>query len=146
MPEVDKQRRLACPSCNGVVQLESAPSYLCTGCGRRWWAADFVAEAEMKTTGQVLVNVGLADAATGCESIPALLVAIAAPRLRSLGFEVPDTELSNPSERLHAVLEQAAVQGEDEDLPHARYNALLRRIDGVGSHVLNADVRYEQEH
>jgi hypothetical protein len=133
MPEVDEQLPLACPGCKGAVQLETAPWYLCSQCGRRWWGADFVAEAAMKTSGEALVSIGLADAAAGRESIPSLLVAIAAPKLRSLGFEVPAVESPNASEQLHAVLEQTAVSGEDEDLPHARYNALLRQIDQVGS-------------
>ncbi len=78
--------------------------------------------------GADLVQQGLADLARGTESIPALLVAIGAPRLRRLGLVVPAIRPSPsdpvaPEHRLYALLHR-----EDPDAAHSRYNALLRRL------------------
>jgi len=70
-----------------------------------------------------LVEAGLADLARQVESIPALLVAVGAPRLRELGVEVPDVTIAAPEHRLYQAL---AVS--DPDSAHSRYNALLRRL------------------
>jgi hypothetical protein len=43
----------------------------------------------MDLPGHELVSVGLADLAAGRESETSLVVAMAAPRLRALGFDVP---------------------------------------------------------
>ena len=72
--------------------------------------------------GANLIEAGLADLAHDVESVPALLVAIGAPRLRQLGIAVPATP-SNPEHRLYALLTR-----DDPDAAHARYNALLRRL------------------
>lgn len=69
-----------------------------------------------------LVAAGLADLARGVESVPSLLVSIAAPRLRRLGYDVPDT-LPEPEQRLYALLTRT-----DGDAAHGRYNALVRRV------------------
>lgn len=64
---------------------------------------------------------GLADLARGEQTCEALLVSIAAPLLRRLGFpirEVPDAEIA-----LYELL-----QAEHGDAAHARYNALLREL------------------
>lgn len=66
---------------------------------------------------------GLEDLARGVESVPALLVAVGAPRLRSLGFEVPEGGPGLPEHRLYFKLAES-----DEDSAHARYNALIRRL------------------
>jgi hypothetical protein len=50
--------------------------------------------------GHDLVSAGLADLAAGRETEAALLVAMAAPRLRSLGFDVPAGGGEQPSHRL----------------------------------------------
>ena len=71
--------------------------------------------------GADLVRAGLRDLANGVESVEALLVLVGAPRLRGLGFDVPDTEL--PEHKLYATL---AV--DDSDTAHSRYNALIRRL------------------
>jgi hypothetical protein len=63
-----------------------------------------------------------ADLARGVESVPALLVAIGAPRLRQLGLMVPATP-DQPEHRLYALLAR-----EDSDSAHARYNALVQRL------------------
>jgi hypothetical protein len=72
--------------------------------------------------GHELVSAGLADLAAGRESETSLLVSMAAPRLRALGFEVPAGGGENPSHRLYELL--AARDGG----AHSRYNALVGRI------------------
>jgi hypothetical protein len=72
--------------------------------------------------GAELIRAGVADLAAGIESVAALLVAVGAPRLRQLGWDVPDGE-ANPEHRLYALL-----ASEDPDSAHARYNALVRRL------------------
>lgn len=72
--------------------------------------------------GAELIRAGLHDLANGVESIESLLVLIGAPRLRRLGFDVPDTP-DYPEDRLYAKL-----ASEDEDSAHSRYNALIRRL------------------
>ena len=71
--------------------------------------------------GHDLVSAGLSDLAAGRESESSLLVAMAAPRLRRLGFEVPAGGPAHPSHRLYELL--------TENLgAHSRYNALVGRI------------------
>ena len=72
--------------------------------------------------GADLIREGLRDLASGVESIPALLVLVGAPRLRDLGYDVPDTD-DFPEDRLYAQL--AAIHGDDA---HSQYNALIRRL------------------
>ena len=68
-----------------------------------------------------LVEQGLCDLSEGRETAEALLVAIGAPRLRGLGFDVPTLE--SPEHRLYALLAR-----DDPDDAHSRYNALIRRL------------------
>lgn len=68
-----------------------------------------------------LVEKGLRDLVDGQETAEALLVAIGAPRLCRLGFDVPT--LDSPEHRLYALLAR-----DDPDDAHTRYNALLRRL------------------
>jgi len=70
-----------------------------------------------------LVQQGLADLASGVESVESLLVAVGAPRLRACGIEVPATAIGHPEHRLYELL--AAV---DPDSAQSRYNALIRRL------------------
>jgi len=72
--------------------------------------------------GHELVSEGLADLAGGRESPSSLLVAMAAPRLRALGFDVPEGGGEHPSHRLYEVL------SETDQGAHSRYNALVARI------------------
>jgi hypothetical protein len=72
--------------------------------------------------GHELVRAGLEDLARGRETEAALVVAMAAPRLRSLGIDVPPGGGPCPSHRLYAVLTQAGGGA------HGRYNALVRRV------------------
>jgi len=73
--------------------------------------------------GWELVGQGLADLERGAETVPALLVAIGAPRLRRLGLSVPEVDISSPEHRLYA-----ALSADGPDAAHSRYNALVRRL------------------
>jgi hypothetical protein len=74
--------------------------------------------------GSDLIRQGLRDLAAGTESIESLLVLIGAPRLRRLGFNVPDDDTPHfPEDRLYAKLAE-----DDSDTAHSRYNALIRRL------------------
>jgi hypothetical protein len=70
-----------------------------------------------------LIEAGLADLQGAARSIPALLVAIGAPRLRALGVAVPARVPESPERELYALLAEQAG-----DAAHARYNALIRRL------------------
>jgi len=72
--------------------------------------------------GEDLVAAGVRDLEAGVESVPALLVAIGAPRLRRLGVTMPATP-TDPEQRLYRVL--ACAHGR---AAHSRYNALIRRL------------------
>jgi hypothetical protein len=72
--------------------------------------------------GNELVSAGLVDLAEGCESEASLLVSMAAPRLRALGFAVPRSEQVRPSHRLYELM------AERDDGAHSRYNALVARM------------------
>jgi hypothetical protein len=72
--------------------------------------------------GHELVRAGLADLAAGRETAASLLVAMARPRLRELGFDVPAGGGSQPSHRLYRLL------ADSEQSPHSSYNALVRRV------------------
>jgi len=74
-----------------------------------------------------LVAKGLQDLARSSETIEALLVSIATPRLRDLGVRVAAPFL-DPEHRLY---ERLARQ--DPDSAHSRYNALLRRLTSFES-------------
>jgi len=52
-----------------------------------------------------------------------MLVAMAAPRLRALGIDVPGVRVERPSHRLYDLL-----AAEHADAAHGRYNALVGRI------------------
>ena len=69
-----------------------------------------------------LVQQGLADLAESRETIEALLVSIAAPRLARRGL-LSAAPLPEPEHRLYERLAR-----EDPDSAHSRYNALLRRL------------------
>jgi hypothetical protein len=75
------------------------------------------------------IREGLRDQAAGRETVPALLVAIGAPRLRLAGVAVPASPYDRPepdvSPEHHLYLRLA---GEDQDSAHSRYNALVRRL------------------
>ena len=70
-----------------------------------------------------LIRQGLEDSAQGRESEAALLVLIGAPRLRRLGFDIPEAEARPPEHKLYELLARS-----DSDSAHSRYNALIRRL------------------
>lgn len=73
--------------------------------------------------GAELILPGLADLRAGRETEEAILVEIAAPRLRRLGIDVPHRDDDEPELRLYARLARERALG-----AHSRYNALIRRI------------------
>lgn len=70
-----------------------------------------------------LISTGIQDLQNERETIAALLVAIGAPKLRSLGLNLPRTLPSNPEHRLYDLL---ALDGSNS--AHSRYNALIRKL------------------
>ena len=74
-----------------------------------------------------LVAKGLADLASSRSSVEALLVSIAASRLRALGLSV-EAPLPDAEHRLYEHLAR-----EEPDSAHSRYNALLRRLTSFES-------------
>lgn len=79
-------------------------------------------EVDDALPGADLIRDGLRDLANGVESIPAMLVLVGGPRLRDLGFDVPDVPFL-PEHRLYELL-----AANDPDDAHSRYNALIRRL------------------
>jgi hypothetical protein len=79
-------------------------------------------EVSTRLPGHELVSGGIADLSAGRESEAALLVAMAAPRLRGLGFAVPPVDGTGASHRLYEVL------AEREEGAHSHYNALVGRM------------------
>ena len=76
--------------------------------------------------GSDLIETGLLDLLERRETIPALLVLIGAPKLRSLDLDIPDTSLvfaSTPEHRLYDLLATA-----NPDSAHSKYNALIRKL------------------
>jgi hypothetical protein len=73
--------------------------------------------------GNDLIVAGLEDLRNQRHTVEALLVAIGAPRLRSLGLELPDNLPTTPEHRLYDLLSAT-----EPDSAHSRYNALIRRL------------------
>jgi hypothetical protein len=94
----------------------AAPEKLCPG-------QDTMRGMYEHLPGGDLVEPGLRDLAGGIESVPALLVASFATRLRREGIAVPEHAIVDPEHRLYELLAQ-----EDPDSAHGRYNALVRRL------------------
>ena len=70
-----------------------------------------------------LITDGIRDLQSQRETVPALLVAIGAPKLRSLGLELPEHLPSNPEHRLYDLL-----SSNEPDSAHSKYNALIRKL------------------
>ena len=70
-----------------------------------------------------LITNGIEDLQSHRETIPALLVAIGAPKLRFLGLELPEHLPANPEHRLYDLL-----SADEPDSAHSRYNALIRKL------------------
>ncbi len=73
--------------------------------------------------GSEIVRAGIEDLKQGCETVPALLVSIGAPRLRRLGLPVPDTTFPLPELRLYEKLREI-----NPDAAHSQFNSLIRRL------------------
>jgi len=73
--------------------------------------------------GEDIISAGIQDLQLRRETIPALLVAIGAPKLRSLGVKVPNPLPSNPEHRLYDLL-----SADEPDAAHSKYNALIRKL------------------
>jgi hypothetical protein len=74
--------------------------------------------------GEELVAQGLHDLGADCITEAALLLEIAAPRLRKLGIDIEphrDPDGESPEHRLYALLSERPDA-------HSRYNALIARI------------------
>ncbi|HKO44989.1 MAG TPA: hypothetical protein VJU84_17060 [Pyrinomonadaceae bacterium] len=78
---------------------------------------------EGRLPGEDLIEAGIADLHAGRETIPALLVAIGAPRLRRIGLELPTDLPATPEHRLYDLLAHELHEG-----AHSRYNSLIRRL------------------
>ena len=74
--------------------------------------------------GSELIERGLADLAADRETPEALLVRMAAPRLRPLGIDVPPRTSGMPSH--HRLYELLAER--DPRSAHSAYNALVGRV------------------
>ena len=72
--------------------------------------------------GEDLVQAGLEDLSRDVVSASALLVSIGAPRLRKLGYSIPNA-IATPERRLYELLHRA-----DSTTAYSRYNALVRRL------------------
>jgi hypothetical protein len=79
-------------------------------------------EVPANLPGHELVSAGLGDLAAGRETEASLLVAMAAPRLRALGFQVPAGGGEHPAYRLYEMLSRHDTGA------HSRYNALVGRM------------------
>jgi hypothetical protein len=86
------------------------------------FAASPFARATPLLPGLEIIESGLAALAAGRVTDEALLVSIAAPRLRLLGIRVPRV-IAAPEETLYARLDARLGDG-----AHSAYNALIRRI------------------
>lgn len=92
-------------------------------------------EVSKSLPGHDLVSAGIADLAAGRETEAALLVAMAAPRLRAIGIEVPAGGGECPSHRLYEVLTRT------EQGAHSRYNALVGRMTSFARAAEHASAR-----
>jgi len=76
--------------------------------------------------GNDLIASGIRDLQDRRETIASLLVLIGAPKLRSLGLDIPDTLDRfgvSPEHRLYDLL-----AADNPDSAHSRYNALIRKL------------------
>lgn len=91
----------------------------------RWTRERFGATRfeELGLPGGELIDEGLSDAAAEAETVPSLVVAVAAPRLRREGVPVPKLEWPDPEIRCYRMLEE-----QHGELAHARYLALLDEV------------------
>ena len=80
----------------------------------------------MSLPGSDLIEEGIRDLHQRRETVASLLVSIGAPKLRSLGLDVPDIAVpfaSYPEHRLYDLLAT-----DNPDAAHSKYNALIRKL------------------
>jgi hypothetical protein len=77
----------------------------------------------MKRPGHELIERGVRDLEEGRRTWEALLVAIGAPRLESLGLRLPGARPEKPELALYHLIAAENPRG-----AHAEYNALVRRL------------------
>ncbi|CAN5761927.1 hypothetical protein BH24ACI3_BH24ACI3_10240 [soil metagenome] len=73
--------------------------------------------------GEEFIQQGIEDLEKELETVPSLLVSIGAPKLRSIGLEIPANVFDSPAHRLYRLLQLSG-----SDSAHSRYNALIRRL------------------
>ncbi len=73
--------------------------------------------------GEELIQQGIQDLKKELETVPSLLVSIGAPKLRSIGLEIPVNVFESPEHRLYRLLQLSGSNS-----AHSRYNALIRRL------------------
>ena len=76
--------------------------------------------------GNDLITAGIRDLQDRRETIAALLVSIGAPKLRSLGMDIPDIPSAFASPPEHRLYDMLAT--DNPDSAHSRYNALIRKL------------------
>ena len=91
---------------------------------RRWVQVRFGAPSfeALGLPGGDLIDAGLSSLAAGEETVPSLVVSLAAPRLKREGVPLPAHVILDADMRLFRLLEQTSG-----DLAHARYLAYLRQ-------------------
>ena len=73
-----------------------------------------------------LIDAGIRDLQDRRETIASLLISIGAPKLRSLGLEIPNTpDAFDPSPE-HRLYDLLAI--DDPDSAHSKYNPLIRKL------------------
>ena len=73
-----------------------------------------------------LIETGLRDLREQRETIASLLVSIGAPKLRSLGLDIPHSSLASDASPEHRLYDLLAT--ENPDSAHSKYNALIRKL------------------
>lgn len=86
-------------------------------------AAHNLSRSSASLPGADIVSQGVDDLGRGIESVAGLVVAVAAPRLRDVGIDVPEILQRLPHHRLYELLSSEAPAS-----AHGRYTALLRRV------------------
>lgn len=81
----------------------------------------------MGLPGSELVMGGVRDLREGRETISAAAVAMAAPRLRELGLQIPPGATDQSSVPAAHLLYRLLAAEDDRDA-HARFNAISRRV------------------
>jgi hypothetical protein len=82
--------------------------------------------------GGEILDEGLQDLARGVESVPALLLLIAAPRLERLGIGVASMAPRDADSAWESALYQLLCERHGRD-GYGQYNAWLRRLDSLAS-------------